>query len=422
MIGRLIAGLLFAGAMATTASAAVIVQQQSNGDYYASALVNGPSDQKYDLVIVGDGFTAAEQQAFNDRVSDVVVQALRTREPYASRMCALNIWRVNVMSTDTGVDHPNQGIDRNTELDVTYGNTSANEAERCVHSASPAKVFEAAGHAPEFDAVIVLANDAQWGGCLADQIVFSSLAMGAATIITHELGHKIAGLADEYTCYLCDGTDSNTSYMGPEPSQVNCTVAVPPAAIKWGGYIAAGTPLPTSVDSPQGVVGLWDGCNYAATQIFRPQSNCHMADTGSPFCAVCAGELGRVLAAKCTLCELARRHPACTGPFRTKPPWWIRRQIRRPIPICLSCPIWDLRDTIDIVISDPSVRELRARVVDDAGRQLAADNKANGELRLTFIAERGMTYWLEVDYPQQTLSRSLAALTMFRDGEVIATP
>jgi hypothetical protein len=280
------------------------------------------------------------------------------------------------------------------------------EAERCITSDSPAKIYEAGGFAPEADAIFVLANDSQWGGCAGD-LVFSSISPGFADIVTHELGHKIGALADEYTCYICDGSDSNVSYTGPEPGQANCTIASQLASVKWNDLIPPGTPLPTTVDNPPGVVGLWEGCMYAAQDIFRPQTTCHMSTTGSEFCAVCNREMHAALGARCTACEKAegpiQKYLACHKLPMTKPPWWEIIHLRWPIPVCLSCPPDAFRDPLEIVVRDLGVeRGVTARVVDDGGKVLASAKQEGKGIRVAFTATRGASYWLELEYPGAT--------------------
>jgi hypothetical protein len=400
---------------------AVNVQTQPGGGLYAAVWHSGTTSLRYDIVIVGDGFTEAEQDTFNARAADVLA-ALQARAPFDRRMCGLNIWRVNVVSNESGVDKPAQGIARDTELDVRYGNPAAGEAERCIRSDSPAKVWEAAGHAPEADAVFVLANDTQWGGC-AGGIVYSSISPGFAGIVTHELGHKIGALADEYTCYLCDGSDSNVAYTGLEPGAANCTIATNHAAIKWNVLIDPATPLPTTVDSPPGVVGIWAGCQYRASGIFRPQSACHMRATGSEFCAVCNREMRQTLGNHCTACERADtmwERFACLRLPEYLPPWWAILRLRWPIPVCLSCPPFDFRDRLEIHIPDLGVRAgVVGRIVDDAGRTVAQAQQTGDGLRIAFEARRGDPYWLELDYPEATRLGKALAPQLLHNGQPV---
>ena len=382
----------------TTMSIAQVDIQTNGGLNYTSILVNGLNATKYDIVFIGDGFRSTEQNTFNARVDDAV-DALRSLEPYASRMCALNIYRVNVVSDESGCDHPADGTSVDTELDCRYGNPANGEAERCIRSDSPAKCYEAADYAPDYDAVFVLVNDTQWGGC-AGGLVFSSISSGFSGIITHELGHKIGSLADEYDCYVCDGSDSNSSYTGSEPSRVNVTKNTNRATTKWGSLIDPATPIPTVSDVPAGVVGLWEGGLYKARDVYRPQRTCHMKTTGSAFCQVCHNEMNSILESKCSYCELNPIRPFCylrpLDIYEIYCPW-DRYRFRWPIgPLCLTCP-----PDIDFVKYRILLRDLKSknaviRVFDEEGKIMGESKIINGNIELVFEGNRFKNYTLEM--------------------------
>ncbi len=401
-------------------AAPVNVQQQPDGTYYTAVLNSGPSAAKYDIVFVGDGFTSSQQNQFNTAVT-TALSALQAMVPYSQRMCGVNIWRVNVVSTDSGIDHPLQNIFKNTELDCRYGKGPP-EADRCITSDSPAKCYEAADYAPDYDAVFVLVNDTQWGGC-AGGLVFSSISPGFAGIITHELAHKIGGLADEYDCYVCDGSDSNLTYSGPEPSQVNLTKATTLATIKWNALILAGTPIPTTINNPPGVVGLWEGGGYYAKGIYRPQFTCHTRNTGSPFCAVCEQEMRNKLGSHCTECEIDPLGFACLFQDMLELVSVKALLCRWPLPFCPSCPVcsgcpfgdWFFDDLIYTIegVGEDSV----LNVIDDAGQVVATGRPVTGPqgqpaLSVQFKARRDTQYFAELRSPAaahkiQTLSSSI---------------
>ncbi|HKB45743.1 MAG TPA: M64 family metallopeptidase, partial [Chitinophagaceae bacterium] len=158
--------------------------------------------------------------------------------------------------------------------------------------------YEAAGFAPAYDAIVVLVNDSNWGGCESD-LVFSTIAGNFSQIITHELGHKIGDLADEYTYLNAQGTGS-ANYPGPEPQYVNVTMEKDRTKIKWAGYIQNSTPVPTTKDRPVGVVGLFEGGYYYPKRIYRPQYTCHMEVTSSEFCQVCYAQMENKLRQFCS--------------------------------------------------------------------------------------------------------------------------
>jgi hypothetical protein len=213
-------------------------------------------------------------------------------------MCAFNAWRVNVVSAESGIDHPRLGVFKATELDCRFGNI--NEPDRCITSDSPAKCYEAAAYCPGYDAICVLVNDSMSGGCATGEFVFSSISVDFIAILPHELGHRIGALADEYSCYLCEPGEVTQPYTGPEPPAPNVTSQTKRKNIKWKDLIASRTHLPTTQDNPPGVVGLWTGAWYRQTGIYRPQSLCMMRMLGWPFCAVCDRELDSQLAGYCT--------------------------------------------------------------------------------------------------------------------------
>lgn len=398
---------------------AAVNVQVIGGRRYSSVLVNGSTSAKYDIVFIGDGFRLQDQAAFNARVEDAV-NALRNMPPYSANMCSFNIWRVNVISVDSGVDHPNESIFRNTELDCTYGTT----VERCIGSNSPAKCNEAAAFAPAADAVFVLVNDMQWGGC-AGGLVFSSISPGFAGIITHELGHKIGSLADEYDCYNC-ATDLNRTYpaAGAEPTAVNITKQTVRASIKWNSLIAAATPLPTTSDVPAGVVGIWEGGGYYRFGLYRPQSSCHMRSTGSAFCAVCSGEMNRILSAKCTACERDPGSFACLI-SRLRYIIYIRepRYVFEP-PLCCFCPLMDdIR--VRIILEELDARQYTV-VVKDQNQKVVAEGKINQSEKtngivLEYNEKKGANYSIEVNAKNgKALNTALLVRPkMYRNGKAV---
>jgi hypothetical protein len=374
---------------------------QRNGSLnYTPVLNSGPVSVKYDIVFVGDGFTAAQQAAFNTAV-DQAVQALRDLQPYGSRMCAFNIWRVNVVSAQSGVDHPADGVFVNTELDCRYGNPAAMEAERCITSSSPAKCYEAGNFAPAADAVFVLVNDTQWGGC-AGGLVFSSISEGFAGIITHELGHKVGGLADEYDCYMCDGTDDNRTYQAAwgEPAAKNLTINTNRSTIKWGSFINATTPLPTTSNVPAGVVGLWEGGGYYRFGIYRSQFNCQMRDLNE-FCAACNQEMNIILTGKCTPCEIDPAGLLCAFLKNLDRFKWVnwRCRFRWPIPGCPFCPPdFSRDDIIRVVLEGIDPREFNIQVIDATGKVVTMGQGSEKGIELSFSRRSGSktNYFVEI--------------------------
>ena len=65
----------------------------------------GPVGSKHNLAILGDGFAAADQTAYNDFVQNVVLGGVFANDYFYEDASAWNIFRVNLISTDSGVGH-----------------------------------------------------------------------------------------------------------------------------------------------------------------------------------------------------------------------------------------------------------------------------------------------------------------------------
>src|SRR5260370_23000677 len=63
----------------------------------------GPPGTKRNLVVLGDGFAAGNQDAYNQKVQDLVINGLFHQDLFYEDQQAFNIYRVNLISTDSGM-------------------------------------------------------------------------------------------------------------------------------------------------------------------------------------------------------------------------------------------------------------------------------------------------------------------------------
>jgi len=68
-------------------------------------LNNGPASLRWNLVLMGDGYQASELPTFLSD-ADAFVAKLRSTDPFGSIISAVNVFRVDVQSTDSGADDP----------------------------------------------------------------------------------------------------------------------------------------------------------------------------------------------------------------------------------------------------------------------------------------------------------------------------
>lgn len=268
-------------------SPVVYAEVNTEGD---AQLIHGTGNTgRYDLVVMGDGYTSGQQSDFNGQADNLTDELFAT-DVFEDFTDSFNVWRVNVISNESGIDDPINNIDVDSELDLTY---NCGGKDRCIgpQDGSIGKIMEAAGLAPDHDMVLILANSDKWGGCAFLGSGFATTFNGAGYthVAPHELGHSVGLLDDEYEY------DGPTVYSGGEPTAVNCTTILDP--LKWSSLVTPDIPVPTPEDplSYSDVVGAFEGCNYSEQGIYRPSFTCKMRNSTEPFCPVCAGQLVDIL-------------------------------------------------------------------------------------------------------------------------------
>ncbi|MYW19041.1 hypothetical protein GT039_26555 [Streptomyces sp. SID2955] len=226
----------------------------------------GPVSGRLDLVVMGDGYTAAEQDEFAADAEEKL-DAIFGVEPYRSYRGLFNIWLVNAVSRESGVSgDPAADVVKDTALGSAFY-CEGLERLLCVDTGA---VTRYAALAPAADIVFVVAHSAKYGGAgySTPDLPPGSPFHGVATMSSgnersyligaHELGHSIGRLADEYQ-YPGYG-----AYPGPEePAAANLTLHRDPAEAKWHRW--AGVQDPTG-----SVVGTYEGGGYYETGIHRP--------------------------------------------------------------------------------------------------------------------------------------------------------
>lgn len=235
-------------------------------------LDNGPVGEKLDIVVVGDGYTQADLGSYEQHTRSKIDEMFAV-EPYKSYKQQFNVWMVNVVSNESGVDNDPQGTMRDTALDMEFW-CGGTERLLCVNTA---KAKQYAAQAPDVDQVLALGNATMYGGAgyPGEEVATSSGGNDqAGQIVVHEFGHSIGDLADEYTY---GGGDT---YTGPEVGEVNVSIkdrATQEAEqVKWHGWMGQETP-------DGGVIDTFDGARYYEHGIYRPSDNSIMRELGREF-------------------------------------------------------------------------------------------------------------------------------------------
>ncbi len=295
---------------------------------------NGEPREKVDLLLMGDGYTAAEMEKWH-KDARRMVGLLFAASPFKERKSEFNVWAVDTPAEESGVARPSDEVFRRSPLRASY---DAFGSERYVLTFDNKRMREAAAAAP-YEFVEIIVNDRKYGGGGIFNLYATVAADNAFTpyIFVHEFGHHFAGLADEYYT-------SAVAYEGPserpEPWEPNVTADS--QGSRWKSLIQSGTPLPTPWpkdtfeaeqkeiqarrveirakkrpeqemedlfreermrttkllgSSPHaGKAGAFEGAMYEAKGYYRSQADCIMFTRDEVgFCAVCRQAIDRII-------------------------------------------------------------------------------------------------------------------------------
>jgi hypothetical protein len=262
----------------------------------------GPPGNRVDLLVMGDGYTAAQQTKFSNDAASVITGFFGI-SPYAEYSNYVNVHMLHTPSSEAGADHPpyQAGCSSSSccgdpdmlsdPLQGTFVDT-AFDARFCTNNihrlltVNGSKVWAAAAAVADWDEILVVVNDTTYGGSGGIYPVVS-LHGAAPQIAQHEYGHSFVGLADEYESPY-PGYPPCSDISG-SPCEANVTDVVTRSLIKWSPWISPSTPIPTVPEFDPAfanVVGLFEGARYLTTGMYRSGQSCIMRSLGAPYCQV----------------------------------------------------------------------------------------------------------------------------------------
>jgi IgA Peptidase M64/Peptidase M64 N-terminus len=295
----------------------------------------GDPATKVDLLVLGDGYTAAERGKF-ERDARRFMEALFSTPPFREHQKDFNVWGLCPAAEESGVSRPSSGIYRRSPVGASYDTFGT---ERYVLTTENRALRDVASFAPyEFIEILVNGQTYGGGGIFNQYATVAIDNLWAAYVGVHEFGHQFAGLADEYYT-------SDVAYLPAEkkiePWEPNVTALLNPANLKWKDLVAAGTPVPTPWDKEEfdrferdiqrqrkelraagkpeaeidelfrkqrekedamlgsekyaGKIGAFEGANYEAKGYYRSEVDCIMFTRHKTFCAVCRRAIERVI-------------------------------------------------------------------------------------------------------------------------------
>ena len=304
-------------------------------DQVVAIVNNGDPAQKVDLLLLGDGYTAVEHDAFIAKAREMT-DILFATSPFKERKQDFNVWAIAPHAAESGVSRPSTNTYRDSPIGARYDSfrseryvlTFDNKSWRRIASSTP------------YDFVEILTNSETYGGGGIYGLFSTAAANGewAPYLFVHEFGHHFAGRADEYYT-------SSVAYEGPEeiiePYEPNVTALLDPENLKWKHLVGKNTPLPTpwpkeafeehslavqatraemradnvpesemnvlfrftkeyseklfAANEYKGSIGAFEGANYEAKGYYRSEQNCLMFSRAEYFCSVCAAAIEKVI-------------------------------------------------------------------------------------------------------------------------------
>ncbi|MEU0270554.1 M64 family metallopeptidase [Streptomyces sp. NPDC006307] len=277
----------------------------------------GPADKRFNLVLLGDGYTAEQLPEFRADV-DEHLKVLWSIEPFASYRSYVNVWAVEVPSRESGVDC-DPGLDaprRDTPLGMGFwGGCDANGVQRLLTVDGEA-ANALAGLVPGTTAanrqIVALANSDTYGGAGGTYATASGGNALSALITPHEIGHSLGRLQDEYD-YYARGVPGG-AYGDGEPTSAHHTVLTEAEMrdrrAKWWRWLG-------EESESGGVIGRHEGGLYSTRGVGRPSAHSMMKTLGYAFDQVGREVMVQAIASKANLVQGHTLNTAPLGADRT---------------------------------------------------------------------------------------------------------
>lgn len=240
-------------------------------------LESGAPEDKIDVAIVAEGYTAEEMETFYADAR-TAMDAIFAHEPFGKYKDCFNFVAVALPSQDSGVSVPGQGEWRNTALKAHFNTFYM---DRYLTTLRLKNMHDRLCGVP-YEHIVILANTDTYGG----GGIYNSYTLTTAhhpsfrPVVVHEFGHSFAGLADEY--YY---DDQYVEYYYPEvePWEQNITTLADFGA-KWKDML------------DEGKAELLEGAGYQSKGVYRPAQDCRMhTNKADAFCPVCQRAISRII-------------------------------------------------------------------------------------------------------------------------------
>ena len=229
----------------------------------------GDDKENFVIVIMGDGYTAGQQDQFLEDATQKA-RGMLTWSPYREYSDRINIYAVQAVSNEPGIGvYGGKSPDTYFHVKV-YGKApgftnGGDERAKALRTELEENYLDEGANV---GTIHILCNDTgSYGASVNPLFSFSTNSEDNSDgmVMAHETAHSIGGLGDEYERYT---------------NKPNMSDTTEPEKIKWSKML--------------GFRGI--GITNAGTDTaFAPSRECMMRWLGQPFCEVCKMELARKL-------------------------------------------------------------------------------------------------------------------------------
>lgn len=229
----------------------------------------GDDKENFVIVIMGDGYTAGQQDQFLEDATQKA-RGMLTWSPYREYSGRINIYAVQAVSNESGIGvYGGKSPDTYFHVKV-YGKApgftnGGDERAKALRTELEENYLDEGANV---GTIHILCNDTgSYGASVNPLFSFSTNSEDNSDgmVMAHETAHSIGGLGDEYERYT---------------NKPNMSDTTDPEKIKWSKML--------------GFRGI--GITNAGTDTaFAPSRECMMRWLGQPFCEVCKMELARKL-------------------------------------------------------------------------------------------------------------------------------
>lgn len=229
----------------------------------------GDDKENFVIVIMGDGYTAGQQDQFLEDATQKA-RGMLTWSPYREYSDRINIYAVQAVSNESGIGvYGGKSPDTYFHVKV-YGKApgftnGGDERAKALRTELEENYLDEGANV---GTIHILCNDTgSYGASVNPLFSFSTNSEDNSDgmVMAHETAHSIGGLGDEYERYT---------------NKPNMSDTTDPEKIKWSKMLGFRR------------IGI---TNAGTDTAFAPSRECMMRWLGQPFCEVCKMELARKL-------------------------------------------------------------------------------------------------------------------------------